>query len=89
MDQTRCELNGASPPGRQGIASAPDPVEMRKRKVAEYAEKFANPYVAAASGHIDAVISPATTRDFLIHAIQISATKSETRPYRKHGIPPF
>ncbi|HUI11087.1 MAG TPA: acyl-CoA carboxylase subunit beta [Bacteroidota bacterium] len=74
---------------RGEIASAPDPGEMRRRKVAEYSEKFANPYVAAAAGHIDAVISPATTRDFLIHAIQISANKSETRPYKKHGIPPF
>jgi acetyl-CoA carboxylase carboxyltransferase component len=35
------------------------------------------------------VISPAATRDFLIHAIQVSANKSEVRPYRKHGIPPF
>ena len=74
---------------RGEIASAADPAEMRRQKVAEYSEKFANPYVAAAAGHIDAVISPASTRDFLIHAIQISANKSETRPYKKHGIPPF
>jgi acetyl-CoA carboxylase carboxyltransferase component len=73
---------------RNEIASAPDPAEMRRRKVSEYTEKFANPYVAAASGHIDAVISPAATRDFLIHAIQISANKSESRPYKKHGVPP-
>jgi len=71
------------------IAAAHDPAEMRRQKVAEYTEKFANPYVAAASGHIDAVISPAATRGFLIHAIQISANKSESRPHRKHGIPPF
>jgi methylmalonyl-CoA decarboxylase subunit alpha len=71
------------------IAAAADPEAMRKQKVAEYTEKFANPYVAAAAGHIDAVISPADTRDFLIHAIQISAQKNETRPQRKHGIPPF
>ncbi len=70
------------------IANAADPVAMRKMRVAEYSEKFANPYVAAASGHIDAVISPSDTRKFLIHAIQVSINKSECRPPRKHGIPP-
>jgi len=74
---------------RGEIAAASDPVSTRKAKVAEYAEKFANPYVAAASGHIDAVISPSDTRKFLIHAIQVSSNKAETRPRRKHGIPPF
>lgn len=74
---------------RNEIASAADPDAMRKLKVAEYTEKFANPYVAAAAGHIDAVISPGATRDFLSHAIQISGSKNETRPHRKHGIPPF
>ena len=55
----------------------------------EYKEKFANPYVAAASGHVDAVIHPEQTRDFLAHALLITADKSEVRPGRKHGIPPF
>ncbi len=71
------------------IANATDPAAMRKTRVAEYTEKFANPYVAAAAGHIDAVISPSDTRKFLIHAIQVSINKSECRPNRKHGIPPF
>ncbi|MCX8010582.1 MAG: acyl-CoA carboxylase subunit beta, partial [Ignavibacteria bacterium] len=71
------------------IASAPNPDEMRKLKVQEYTEKFANPYIAAANGHIDAVINPIETRGFLIHAIKVSAHKSELRPRRKHGIPPF
>ena len=61
---------------------------MRKMRVAEYSEKFANPYVAAASGHIDAVISPSDTQKILIHAIHVSANKTECRPPRKHGIPP-
>ncbi|MGA9121189.1 MAG: carboxyl transferase domain-containing protein [Bacteroidota bacterium] len=74
---------------RSEIANSADPTATRKLKVAEYSEKFANPYVAAASGHIDAVISPADTRKFLIHAVQVSANKSECRPARKHGIPPF
>jgi methylmalonyl-CoA decarboxylase subunit alpha len=71
------------------IAESPDPVATRKAKVQEYTEKFANPYVAAASGHVDAVINPGETRDSLIHALQIAALKNEQRPTRKHGIPPF
>ena len=71
------------------IGSAEDPEAMRKLKVQEYTEKFANPYIAAANGHIDGVISPAETRDYLIHAIQISDRKNEARPGKKHGVPPF
>jgi methylmalonyl-CoA decarboxylase subunit alpha len=74
---------------RSEIAEARDPEATRKMKVAEYKEKFANPYTAAANGHIDAVIRPSETRDYLIHAIQISSQKSESRPFKKHGIPPF
>lgn len=74
---------------RSEIMEAPDPDAMRKLKVQEYSEKFANPYVAAASGHIDAVINPDDTRNVLIHALQVSATKIENRPNKKHGIPPF
>jgi acetyl-CoA carboxylase carboxyltransferase component len=71
------------------IASAPDPDAERRAKVREYTEKFANPYIAAANGHVDAVITPRETREFLLHAIEISARKDETRPAKKHGIPPF
>ena len=71
------------------ITSAPNPDEMRKIKVQEYTEKFANPYIAAANGHVDAVISPSETRDFLIHSLKISENKSECRAKKKHGIPPF
>jgi len=71
------------------IAEAADPNEMRKQKVAEYTEKFANPYVAAANGYIDAVINPNETRKILIQTLQLSKQKKEPRPLRKHGIPPF
>ncbi len=74
---------------RSEISSAADPEAMRKAKVQEYTEKFANPYVAAASGHIDAVISPGDTRKFVVHALQISSEKKEARPAKKHGIPPL
>jgi methylmalonyl-CoA decarboxylase subunit alpha len=74
---------------RNEIAQAADPDAMRKQKVQEYTDKFANPYIAAANGHIDAVISPLETREFLLHSIQVSKHKSEPRPFKKHGIPPF
>ena len=74
---------------RSEISEALDPNAMRKQKVVEYIEKFANPYVAAASGHVDAVINPSETRDYLLHAMKIAAHKQDARPARKHGIPPF
>ena len=74
---------------RQEIAAADDPDAVRQAKVQEYTEKFANPYIAAANGHVDAVIGPQETREFLIHAIEISRDKNDIRPQKKHGIPPF
>jgi len=74
---------------KKEISSAPDPEEMRKQKVEEYKEKFANPYVAAAKGYIDSVIEPFETRDLLIHGLEVSARKNITMPRKKHGVPPF
>lgn len=74
---------------RQEITAAPEPDLMRQEKVKEYTEKFANPYIAAANGYIDAVIAPKETREHLIHAIEISERKTEWRPTKKHGVPPF
>ena len=53
--------------------------------VAEYTERFANPYIAAERGYLDDVIEPQTTRPRLIHALEICVTKREQRPPRKHG----
>jgi len=74
---------------RKEIMEAPDPEAMRKQKVKEYKEKFANPYVAAAKGYVDAVIEPKETRKLLVHAIEVSREKVNTNPSKKHGIPPF
>ena len=68
---------------------AENPDEMRKLKVEEYKEKFANPYVAAAKGYIDTVIEPSETRKLLIHAIEVSKNKKVGQPRKKHGVPPF
>ncbi len=74
---------------KKEIDTASDPDAMRKIKVQEYTEKFANPYKAAAAGYIDAVISPEETRDYLIHAMHISQNKVDNPPTKKHGNPPF
>ena len=74
---------------RKEIATAQDPEKVRKQKVKEYKEKFANPYVAAAKGYIDSVIEPSETRKVLLHAIEVAGNKSVYLPSKKHGIPPF
>ncbi len=74
---------------RKDIMGAENPEEMRKQKVEEYKQRFANPYVAAAKGYVDSVIEPAETRDMLVHALMICENKEVIKADRKHGIPPF
>ena len=74
---------------RKEIASAEDPEKMRKQKVKEYKDKFANPYVAAAKGYVDSVIEPNETRNLLQHAVEVSSRKEIVMPRKKHGVPPF
>lgn len=74
---------------RKEIMASDDPDATRKEKVEEYKAKFANPYVAANKGYVDAVIEPSETRKLLIHAIEVSDNKSVFLPSKKHGIPPF
>jgi len=58
---------------------------LRSEKVAEFRERFANPYVAAERGYIDAVIEPSQTRAKLITALRSLETKRDTNPKKKHG----
>jgi acetyl-CoA carboxylase carboxyltransferase component len=74
---------------RSEIKSSDNPEETRKKLIEEYRQKFANPYVAAAYGYVDAVIEPGETRNFLIHSLSLAQSKRDLRPYKKHGIPPF
>ena len=74
---------------RKDIAEAENPEEMRRIKIQEYKDKFANPYVAAAKGYVDAVIAPAETRERLVHALRVARHKTQQRPDKKHGLPPF
>lgn len=74
---------------KKEIVEAADPTKMREEKIKEYRDKFANPYVAASKGYIDAVIAPADTRKFVEQALSVASTKSVGRPKKKHGLPPF
>jgi acetyl-CoA carboxylase carboxyltransferase component len=70
---------------RREIAEAADPEATRARLVAEYREKFANPYIAASRGYIDAVIEPHETRPRLINALEMLQNKRDSNPPKKHG----
>ncbi len=70
---------------RREIARAEDPEAVRRAKVREYRETFANPYVCARRGYVDAVIDPRDTRPALIRALSALAGKREERPAKKHG----
>lgn len=70
---------------RNDILAAKDQEARRKEVIAEYSDKFANPYIAAQKGYIDAVILPEETRDYLIRGLKATSTKREEGPKRKHG----
>ena len=57
----------------------------RAEKVAEFQDKFANPYIAAERGFIDEVIEPKFTRPKLIRALSLLKNKRESNPPKKHG----
>ena len=71
---------------RKEIAAADDPVAERQRRIEEYREVFANPYVAAGRGLVDDVIAPADTRLYLATSLQVLRSKRELRPQKKHGL---
>ena len=59
--------------------------EARKEKIEEFRERFANPYIAAEHGYIDAVIQPQETRRRLIDALEMLQGKRDKNPPKKHG----
>jgi len=67
------------------IEQSSDPAATRQAKIAEYREKFANPYVAAENGMVDDVIDPRETRKYLKRSLEMLRTKREERPAKKHG----
>ncbi len=70
---------------REQIAEAEEPVAERARLVAEYEERFANPYIAASRGYVDEVIMPAETRGRVAGALGMLENKRQTVPAKKHG----
>ena len=70
---------------RSELAEADDPEARRGELIADYKERFANPYAAAERGYVDDVIEPRRTRPVLIDALETALTKAEPRPQRKHG----
>jgi propionyl-CoA carboxylase beta chain len=70
---------------KKEIAASKDPAATEAKLVAEYREKFANPFDAAGHGYVDDVIRPSETRARLIRALAMLRTKRDRNPPRKHG----
>ena len=70
---------------KRDLESAGDRADMRAKKIEEFRDRFANPYVAAERGFLDAVIQPRETRAKLIQALGMLETKRDKNPPKKHG----
>jgi propionyl-CoA carboxylase beta chain len=70
---------------RREIAGAEDPGARAGELQAEYAERFANPFAAAARGYVDDVIDPRETRARVVSALDMLRNKRDSNPPRKHG----
>ncbi len=68
--------------------SGGDP-EVRKAKIDEFRERFANPFVAAERGYLDDVIEPRETRPKVIRALRMLENKVDSSPKKKHGCIPL
>jgi acetyl-CoA carboxylase carboxyltransferase component len=74
---------------RKEIEAAADTEARRGELIAEYTERFANPYSAAERGYVDDVIDPRDTRRVLVRALEMLRSKKEKLPQRKHGNVPL
>ncbi len=74
---------------RRELQQAADPAERRAELVAEYTERYANPYAAAERGFVDDVIEPSQTRRKVIAGLRALRSKREELPKRKHGNVPL
>jgi propionyl-CoA carboxylase beta chain len=70
---------------RRTIADASEPESARKELITDYEDHFANPYIAAERGYVDAVIKPSLTRLEVVRALRLLRTKRESLPPKKHG----
>ncbi|MEA3406581.1 MAG: acyl-CoA carboxylase subunit beta [Chloroflexota bacterium] len=74
---------------RKQLAAAENPDALREQLIEEYEDKFANPYLAASYGYVDAVIEPSQTRAVLINGLQMLYNKRDENPPKKHGNMPL
>jgi propionyl-CoA carboxylase beta chain len=70
---------------RRTLADADDAESTRQELVSDYEDHFANPYIAAERGYVDAVIRPSATRREVIRALRLLRTKRQSLPPKKHG----
>ena len=70
---------------KKEISKAKNPEKELEKKLSDYIEKFANPYIAAERGYIDAVIVPEETKIKIVNALKILKTKVDKNPKKKHG----
>jgi propionyl-CoA carboxylase beta chain len=70
---------------KRDLDAAANRENLRQEKIEEFRDRFANPYVAAERGYVDAVIQPRDTRKKLIQALAMLETKREKLPPKKHG----
>jgi propionyl-CoA carboxylase beta chain len=70
---------------KKEIEASPDRAKALAERESEYRKKFANPYMAASRGYIDAIIEPHDTRPRLIRALKLLDSKVDTNPRKKHG----
>ena len=74
---------------RKELAQAEDAAQRKTELVADYREKFANPYITASRGYVDDVIEPHETRPRLINGLEMLANKRDANPPKKHGCIPL
>ncbi|MDD2568477.1 MAG: carboxyl transferase domain-containing protein [Clostridia bacterium] len=74
---------------RKEINDAKDPAAKRQEKIADYEDRFSNPYCAAARGFVDMVIEPEQSRYYLVKSLDSLLGKKESRPGKKHGNVPL
>ena len=79
------ELDKAAKDGYKGSKGEAAFNAMRSDKIEEFKQRFANPYIAAERGYLDAVIRPRDTRRRLIQALEMLETKRDKNPPKKHG----
>ena len=70
---------------KRELDAATDASAVRSEKIAEFREKFANPYIAASRGFVDEVIRPRETRRKLVAALRNLENKRDKNPPKKHG----